>query len=109
GGLGDPAPLARADRDPRPGTHSWRNATATKIRRLSAPHPGPGARIPGANRRMDRDRGIRGERPRRVSGGVPRDRARGDRLRAVLLPVARGALVLAWRWSHRAHRRGASV
>src|SRR2546427_149773 len=58
---------------------------------------------------MDRDRGIRGERPRRVPGGVPRDRARGDRLRPVLLPVARGALVLAWRRSHRPDCRGASV
>src|SRR5438093_2213776 len=58
---------------------------------------------------MDRDRGIRGERPRRVPGGVPRDRARGDRLRPVLLSVARGALVVARRRSHRAHRRGAGV
>src|SRR6266581_6406185 len=55
---------------------------------------------------MDRHRRIRGERPRRVPGRVPRDRPRGDRLRPVLLPVARGALVLARRRSHCAHRRG---
>src|SRR3989454_10964193 len=58
---------------------------------------------------MDGHRGIRGERPRGVPGRVPRDRARGDRLRPVFLPVARGALVLAWRRSHRPDRHGAGV
>src|SRR3989475_9396464 len=54
-------------------------------------------------------RGLRGECPRRVPGRVPRDRARGDGLRPVLLPVARGALVLARRRSHCPDRRGAGV
>src|SRR2546425_1488410 len=54
-------------------------------------------------------RGLRGECPRRVPGRVPRDRARGDRLRPLLVPVARGALVLAWRRNHRSDRRGAGV
>src|SRR3989454_3597169 len=58
---------------------------------------------------MDGHRGIRGERPRGVPGRVPRDRARGDGLRPVLLSVARGSLVLAWRRSHRPDRRGAGV
>src|SRR5712691_4901763 len=58
---------------------------------------------------MDGRRSIRGERPRRIPSRMPRDRARGDRLRPVLLAVARGALVLARRRSHRAHRRGPGV
>src|SRR5438552_145871 len=89
-----PAPVSRAHRDPGPRTPPRRGPPPATRDHVPLARTGPPPRDLGPRRRLDGRHCLRGKRPGRIPGPLPRDRIGRDDLRAPREPDVRRPRVL---------------